>query len=153
MWMLSVLPNWVFHCILVLGIVLYIGSIVLKYIPSSAPYNFPTQLVAVCLMIVGIWYEGGIAKDTEYRIKDAAYQLKLAEMATKVANAETQAATASAQLVASLMQKDNTVIAVQSSIRDNIKGLAAQINKGCVVAPEAITLLNGASINPSKGSK
>lgn len=59
LWLLSHLPNWLFHGIVILGIVLYFIPAVIQYIPFISPYKRIVKLVGIILLLGGIWLEGG----------------------------------------------------------------------------------------------
>ena len=140
MWLLNWLPNWVFHLILLVGVLGLVASFVLKFIPFVDQYRIPIQVAAILLTILGVWYEGGIAKDREYQERIAALELK-------VSRAETAAAEANTRLVESLAKKDQEIKEVTTANQQRLRDLAAQLNKTCTVNQDVVNILNNAARN------
>lgn len=140
MWLLNWLPDWVFHLILLVGILGIVASFVLKFIPFVDQYRVPIQVAAIILTIVGVWYEGGIAKDREYRERIAALELK-------VSRAETAAAEANTRLVELLAKKEQEIKDVTVANQKKLRDMAAQINKTCTVNQDLVNILNNAARN------
>lgn len=140
MWLLNWLPDWVFHFILLAGVLGLVASFVLKFIPFVDQYRIPIQVAAILLTILGVWYEGGIAKDREYRERISALELK-------VSRAETAAAEANTKLVEALAKKDQEIKDATNANKQKLKDLAAQLNKTCIVNQDVVNVLNNAAKN------
>lgn len=140
MWLLNWLPDWVFHLILLTGVLGLVASFVLKFIPFVDQYRIPIQVAAILLTILGVWYEGGIAKDREYRERIAALELK-------VSRAETAAAEANTRLVESLAKKDQEIKDATTANQQRLRDLAVQLNKNCTVNQGVVDILNNAARN------
>lgn len=93
-WMFSLLPNFVFVLIAwaaaVGGVVLYVASKLVRWIPAMGMYRTPAELVGVVLIALGAYMLGGQAADQRWQAKVDAVQakLKVAEEQGKQANAE-----------------------------------------------------------------
>ena len=144
MWVLSFLPEWVFHLMLCIGLLGTVGGWVLKKFPSLAAHSTLIQITGIVLLIVSIWYEGGIAKDAEYR-------LKIAELSQKAS--EAKAAEANAQIEYIYVNKVQKIKDVQIVIKERVIKDASAIDKNCKVSPEAISLLNASAKNELPGDK
>lgn len=140
MWLLNWLPDWVFHLILLVGVLGLVASWVLKNIPFFQTWGLQVQVAAIILTVVGVWYEGGIAKDREYRERIAALELK-------VSRAETAAAEANTRLVELLAKKDQEIKDVTAANQKKLRDMAAQINKTCTVNQDLVNILNNAARN------
>jgi hypothetical protein len=81
MWLMNFLPNWIFHAILLAGVLGLIASLVLKFIPVISTYKLPIQIGAILLIVIGVWFEGAISNQE-------AWEARVAEMKVKVAEAE-----------------------------------------------------------------
>ena len=90
--------------------------------------------------MLGVWYEGGIAKDREYRERISALELK-------VSKAETAAAEANTKLVELLAKKDQEIKDVTTANQQRLRDLAAQLNKTCTVSQDVVNILNNAAKN------
>lgn len=140
MWLVNWLPDWVFHLILLVGVLGLLASWVLKRIPFVETWGLQIQVAAIILTVLGVWYEGGIAKDREYRERIAALELK-------VSRAETAAAEANTRLVELLAQKDQEIKDVTVANQKKLRDLAAQLNKTCTVNQDVVNILNNAARN------
>ena len=92
MWVISFLPNWVFHLILSLGIIGTIAGFVLGFIPFVKQYKLPIQLISLLLLSLGLYLEGGLAdyKEWEAKVKELEAKMLIAEEKSKVKNIEIQ---------------------------------------------------------------
>ena len=138
MWLLSILPDFVFHIMLLIGLLGIAASFILKFIPFVNVYQIPIQAVAILLTVVGVYYEGGIAEEAKWKAR-------VAELEVKVAEANTRAADANTQLEATVAAKNRDIAAAQVAANDAIRSAADKINKTCVVDSDAISILNQAA--------
>lgn len=81
MWLMDFLPDWIFHAVLLIGILGLIASLVLGFIPAVRTYKLPIQVGAILLIVFGVWFEGAMSNQE-------AWEAKVAEMQVKVAEAE-----------------------------------------------------------------
>jgi len=81
MWLMNFLPDWIFHAILLIGILGLIASFILGFIPAVRTYKLPIQVGAILLIVFGVWFEGAMSNQ-------AAWEARVAEMQVKVAEAE-----------------------------------------------------------------
>lgn len=88
MWILNFLPDWVFHLTLLTGLASLVGAYFLNFIPFVGTYRKQLQLLGIVLVVTAVWYEGGIAKDKEYRqrIADLKAKVEIAEAKSQVVN-------------------------------------------------------------------
>jgi hypothetical protein len=140
MWLLNFLPDFVFHLILIVGVLGLISSYLLSVIPGAALYKIQIQVVSIVLIVVGVWYSGGIAKDKAYRDE-------LNEMKLKVAESEKKAAEANGKI--EIVYRDKVTVAkeVQVVIQEKITNMADSIDAKCKITQESIDILNSAAKN------
>lgn len=100
--LLAVLPDWVFHIILISGVLALLASVVLKAIPFFNTYKLPVQVSGVLLVLVGTWFEGAISNQAEWeaRVKD---------MQVKVAEAEAKSSEANVKIVTKIVKKTKRI--------------------------------------------
>lgn len=81
MWILEWLPNWIFYAMLILGIVAFAATYLLKFIPIPAIYVYrtPIQIVSVLLIVFGVYMAGSIANNESWLAKVKEVEVKLAE--------------------------------------------------------------------------
>lgn len=102
MWLMNFLPNWIFHAILLAGVLGLIASLVLKFIPFINTYKLPVQVLSILLIVTGVWFEGAISNQAEW-------EARVAEMQVKVAEAEAKSAEANVQIVTKVVKKTKLV--------------------------------------------
>ena len=92
MWIISFLPEWVFHLIFGLGVVGVVAGFVLGFIPFIKQYKLPIQIVSLLTLVLGVYLEGGLAdyKEWEAKVKEIESKLAVAEEKSKNTNAQVQ---------------------------------------------------------------
>jgi hypothetical protein len=83
MWLMNFLPNWIFHAVLIVGVLGLISSFILTFIPSFKLYHLPIQVISVLLIAVGVWFEGAMSNQAEWESRVAEMQVKVAEAEAK----------------------------------------------------------------------
>ena len=131
MWILNWLPDWVFHLILVAGVLAIIVGWVLKAIPVVKQNALPIQVFGILLTILGVWYEGGIAKDAEYKEK-------IAELKSKIADSEVQSAKTNTKIVTKLVTKTQVIKEKGDTVTQYIEKEVAVADAECKVPQAAI---------------
>lgn len=92
-WMFSLLPDFVFVLIAwaaaVGGIVLYVASKLVRWIPLMSMYRTPAEIAGVVLITLGAYMLGGQAADHRWQAKVDAVQAKLKAAEEQSAQANT----------------------------------------------------------------
>jgi hypothetical protein len=140
MWLLSWLPDWIFHLITFLGLLGIIASIILDYIPFVGKYKLPLQVVAVLLLTFGVWFEGGMSNE-------AIWQERVTKLQAEIAQKEVQSAKANVEIQTKLIEKIKVVKEVEYKIKEVIKEHETIIDAECKVVPEVIDILNASATN------
>jgi uncharacterized coiled-coil protein SlyX len=146
MWLLNWLPDFVFHGMLVVGLLAIVASFVLQFIPFVSQYKIPIQVLGIILTVVAVWYEGGIAKDSEYKAR-------IAEMELKISRSETAAAEANAKLAEQILKEQARIKDLTETNKKRLQELADQLNKQCSVNQSVIDILNDAARNRKEKTK
>ena len=102
MWILSFLPEWVFHVILLAGLFGIIAGFLLGFIPFINQYKLVIQIISLLVFSLGLYLEGGLADNKEW-------QARVAEMQVKVAQAEAKSSEANVQIVTKIVKKTKVV--------------------------------------------
>jgi hypothetical protein len=58
MWILSVLPNWLFNTLPIVGAVILAASVILRYLPFISTYRVIIQPIGAIFLLGGIWLNG-----------------------------------------------------------------------------------------------
>jgi hypothetical protein len=102
MWILSILPDWVFHAILAAGVVGTVAGFVLGMIPIIRTYIIPIRVISILLLSVGLFLEGGMA-DNEI------WQMRVKEVEAKVAVAEAKSQEKNVEIVTVIAEKTKVI--------------------------------------------
>lgn len=146
MWILQFLPDWVFHLILLVGLLGLGASFVLKFIPFVVQYKVPIQVAASILIVIGVYMEGAISNQ-------AWWEARVAEAELRVAKAEALAAEANGKIEYKIVEKTKVVEVVDRRVQQQIQDLAAKMDQRCYVIPEVNTILNDAATARKQGAK
>ena len=102
MWILNILPDWIFHLIVIIGLLGLLGSFFFGFIPFFGRYTLPIKIVSILLLIIGVWFEGGISNNNAWLEKIHALEKKIAE-------AEIKSAQANTKLVSQIAEKNKDI--------------------------------------------
>lgn len=138
MWILNWLPDFVFHLILIAGVLGLLASWVLRFIPLVATYRLPIQVAGVLLTILGVWYEGGIAKDAEWKAR-------VAELEIKVAQAEAKSATENVKIVTKVVKQLELVRTRGNDVVKYIDREIVKYDNVCPIPKEVVKAHNMAA--------
>jgi energy-coupling factor transporter transmembrane protein EcfT len=88
MWILSFLPDWIFHAIVIAGLVAVIVGTFLKSIPIINNYSLPIKVIGYIVLALGIFLEGGLNNEKVWqaRVKEVEAKLAIAEQQSKEEN-------------------------------------------------------------------
>jgi len=140
MWILSWLPDVVFHLILIVGVAALLASWVLKFIPFVSAYRLPIQVGGVILTIVGVWYEGGIAKDTEWKAR-------VTELELKVTQAEAKSAKVNTNVVTKVVTKTQVIKQKGATVTEYIDREVVKYDAECKIPQSAIKAHDASALN------
>jgi hypothetical protein len=149
MFLLSFIPDelivWVVNIVLLSGIV---GTVVafffgffVRWMPWIIPYRMILQILALVLLIVGVYFKGGVGVEMEWRerVKAAQEQVKKAEERAELINKN---------LEKEKKEKDKVIAESKNRVKETITIQAVTIDDKCKVAPEALSIINEAAKKP-----
>lgn len=141
-WMWSLIPDsilvWVYYAFTFVGLALYIGSKLVRWIPLMGQWKLPAELVGVIVLCGAFWLMGG--RDTEM-----AWRARVAELEAKVKEAEVQSKQVNTVIQEKIVYKTKIVKEIQIKVQERIVEVAAKIDAECKVDPVAIQILNDAA--------
>lgn len=151
--MLEFLPNWVFHVLLIVGVLGLLSSVVLKFIPVIKTYDLPVKIISILLIMVGVWFEGAMSNQ-------AAWEARVAEMQVKVAEAQAQSEKTNVKIITKVVKQ---LELVRERGQDVIKYVDREVAKdqevikfveNCPIPQIIIDAHNAAALNqPIEGKK
>lgn len=134
-WILSFLPNWIFHLIVLAGVVGLLASQFFRFIPFISTYTMPIKVASIFALVVGIWFEGGISNND-------AWLAKVKEMELKVAKAEAQSAEYNTKLTAKIAENNKII---KENTNANQKAISKYVTDECRMSNVVVSLHNSAS--------
>jgi hypothetical protein len=140
------LPNWLFYIIFFAGLLGFLATYLIRFIPIPAIYIYktPIQIVSVILIAIGVYMSGAISNEE-------AWQLRVKEMEVKVAAAQVESAQENNKIdnkIADNQQKirEKQVIVKQYIDREIVKYDTKFVPGGqCEIPEEFISILNKAA--------
>ena len=102
MWLLTWLPNWIFYAVLLIGVVGFIMSYFLRFIPFLYMYKTPIQIGSIVTIVIGTFMSGAIYDNN-------AWEAKVKEMEAKVAAAEEQSKEENVKIVEKVVTKTQVI--------------------------------------------
>ena len=140
-WILSLLPEWILaaliHGTVLLGLILTFGGSLLKLLPVINPYAAIAKQIGIVLLVVGVFFEGGLAVEKSYRAR-------ITEMQAKIKEAEIQSAKANEKLTVEISKNKDLI---KEKVNRNAKDIETQrqaINAECKLSDDAWMLYNRA---------
>lgn len=146
MFLISFLPDWVFHLMLLVGVLGIVVGFFLSSIPFVNTYSREIQLGAILLTIAAVWFEGGLSNESKW-------QQRVAELEKKVLEAEVKSAQANSKLDALANKKSQVTKETQYVVKEQIRGSASTIDGQCRITDVTVDILNAAARNQVSGAK
>lgn len=145
MWILQFLPDWIFHLILLAGLLALGASAILKFIPFVTQYRLPIQAAGAILTVLGIYMEGAMSNE-------AAWQARVKEMELKVAAAEVKSAEANTKLVREINKNQQLAKDTSNANKQTLSTISKDLDSQCRLPRSVVMLHNSASQNQVSGS-
>ena len=137
MFLLNLLPDFVFHLMVIFGLLGIIASQFFSFIPFISSYTTPIKIISIILLLVGVWFEGAINNNESWK-------QKVAELEVKVANAETLSAETNLKLQENLNEKTKVIYDKKN---ETIKEITKYVHDDCRLSNVAVSLHNSSSQN------
>ena len=138
MWLLSFIPDFVYHLLLLASVIALGACYILKMIPFISTNVEIIRIISIVVMIFSVWMEGGI-------VNEAKWKARVAELEIKVAVAEKRAADANGKIETVYVDRVKVVKEIQYVNQTRINEDADKIDRTCKIDSEAIEILNQAA--------
>jgi len=147
MWILHFLPDsfiiWFCNILLLVGVAATVAGFVAHRIPLVTQYQLPFQVLGIALLVLGVYFRGGVAVEETWRERVAAVEAKLALSEKASAEANVQ--------IDSRSQKKTTEIRQRTQyIRQYVDREVVRYDSQCVIPEPFIEAHNRAAEAPSK---
>lgn len=137
-WMLSFVPFWTIHLILVIGLIgLFIAAFV-QHVPFISQYKFPIQIVALILTLGGVYLEGAIGYKQSVAIE-------VAELRQKLAEAEAESAKTNTEIVERVVRDTQVIRERGRTITEYVDREVVKYDDTCQIPDEVINAHNMAA--------
>ena len=146
-WLFSLIPDsWlelITYSMVAVGVILYIASKLVGWLPFIKTYKLPIELVGVILYGVGAFYAGGYGVERMWRERVAVVEQQVKE-------AEAKSAQVVVKIETKVVTKIKRVVEVREVIKREIEIQKEVINAGCEINDAAIQMYNRAVTNPEE---
>ena len=147
MWILDFLPDaailWFCNILLLTGVVLTVAGFFVHRFPVISQYQLPFRVLGIALLILGVYFRGGVAVEQQWRERVAAVEAQLAQ-------AEKASAEANTQIETKAQKKTTEVRQRTQYIRQYVDREVVRYNDQCVIPPPFIDAHNRAAEAPPK---
>lgn len=128
------------------GIIGLVVSWFITFIPFINIYRKWIQIASILLLVSGVYWYGGYTVEKIWRDE-------VAKLEEKVREAEAKSAVVNKEI--EVVYRDRVKIVKQDVVvvQEKIKEVEKVLDKGCVIAPEAISILNEAAKSKKKDEK
>ena len=140
MWILKWLPDWIFYVILFAGVIGYIATYLLRFIPIPMVYMYktPIQLGSIALIVIGTFMSGAIYDNN-------AWLTRVKEMEDKVAKAEQEAKDANEKIDQQVAEVKEKIVEKQVVLKQYVDREIVKYDNTCTIPKEFIDVYNKAT--------
>jgi hypothetical protein len=140
MWILEWLPNWIFYAILFIGVIGFLITYLLKFIPIPALYMYkaPIQIVSVIFIVIGVYMAGSIANNESWLAK-------VKEVEAKLAEAEAKGAVETVKIVEKVVVQQKVIKEKGKDIIQYVDREVVKFDNKCEIPPAFVDVHNKAA--------
>jgi len=149
MWILHFLPDavilWFCNILLLIGIVLTIAGFFVHRIPFPLlwQYQLPFKILGIALLVLGVYFRGGLAVEAEWRER-------VAEVESRLKVAEQQSAKENTRIETRVVQKTEYITRRGQDIVQYVDREVAKYDNTCAIPQPFIQAHNRAAEAPPK---
>jgi hypothetical protein len=140
MFILKWLPDWLFYVTLLIGVLGFLSTYLIKYIPIPQIYMYktPIQLVSICLIVLGTFMSGAIYDNN-------AWLSRVKEMEDKVAKAEQESKEANDRINEMVDNTKEKIVEKQVILKQYVDREIVKYDSTCTIPKEFIDVYNKAT--------
>lgn len=143
-WLLTLLPVWIIHTVLGLGVLGLLVAFFVQRIPFIKTYGYLIKIVASILVVLGLFLQGALA----YKESTA---LAVAKLEAKLAKAEAKSAQTNTVIVEKIVKDTEVIRTKGKTITEYVDREVIKYNNVCPLPSEVIRAHNAAAtMDPSK---
>jgi hypothetical protein len=140
-WLLQLIPDgifvWLTYLLFATGVILYVASKLVSWIPLMGRYRLPAELAGVLALVIAAYFYGGVS-----------YREQIAEMKQQVRIAEEKSQQVNTVIETKIIEKVRVVKENVYITREIVKEVAGrQLDAQCSLPQSTISLHDSASRN------
>jgi hypothetical protein len=140
-WLLQLIPDgifvWLTYLLFAAGVILYVASKLVSWIPLIGQYRFPAELAGVLALVIAAYFYGGVS-----------YREQISEMKQQVRIAEEKSQQVNTVIETKIIEKIKVVKENVYITREIVKEVAGQqLDAQCSLPRSTISLHDSASRN------
>jgi hypothetical protein len=147
MWILHFLPDalilWFCNILLLVGVALTVAGFFAHRIPLVSQYQLPFKILGIALLVLGVYFRGGVAVEAEWRERVAAVEEKLKA-------AEQQSAKENTRIETRVVQKTEYITRRGQDIVQYVDREVTKYDNSCIIPQPFIQAHNRAAEAPPK---
>ena len=147
MWILHFLPDsvilWFCNILLFTGVVATVAGFFAHRIPGLWQFQLGFKIAGIALLVLGVYFRGGLAVETEWRERVAAVEQKLAQAEKASAEANTKIDTQAQKKITQIRQHTQY-------IRQYVDREVVKYDNQCAIPQPFIRAHNDAAEEPKK---
>ena len=138
MWILSITPDWVFHAMLIAGILGTIAGFALSFISVIKQYIIPIRIISITLLVFGLFMEGAL-------LDNQAWELRVKEVEAKLAKAEAESQKENVKVAEKVVKKTEYYRVRGNDIIQYVDREITKYDSQCIIPKEFIKAHNDAA--------
>lgn len=140
MFILKWLPDWLFYVVLLAGVLGFLSTYLIKYIPIPQIYIYktPIQIVSVLAIVLGTFMSGAIYDNN-------AWLARVKEMEEKVAKAEQESKEANDKINEMVDNTKEKIVEKQVVLKQYVDREIVKYDNTCTIPKEFIDVYNKAT--------
>jgi len=140
-WLLQLIPDsifvWLTYLLFGAGVILYVASKLVSWIPLIGQYRLPAELMGVLALVIAAYFSGGIS-----------YREQIAEMKQRVRIAEEKSQQVNTVIETKIIEKVKVVKENVYITREIVRDTAGrQLDAQCSLPRSTVSLHDSASLN------
>lgn len=137
-WLLTIVPELVFHLVLAAGLIGLFVAVFIKAIPIVNQYKLPIQIVSLILVVFGVYFQGALGYKQSVAVE-------VAELKQKLAEAEAKSAQTNTEIVEKIVKDTEVIREKGKTITEYIDREVVKYDDSCVLPKEVIDAHNAAA--------
>lgn len=140
MWILKFLPFWLFYAMFFIGLLGFLATYLLRFIPIPAIYIYknPIQIVSLILVVFGVFMAGAIHNEE-------AWLARVKELEVKLAQAEVESQKENTKIVEKIVYKNQIIKERGENVIKYIDKEVVKYDNQCVIPKEFVEAHNNAA--------